>query len=53
MLQNDGMLEVIETKGFMRDDAHVKLKLFAVLFPFKVTLVTKAGATDYTSPRRR
>lgn len=49
----DGALEAIEVKGFMRDDAHVKLKLFAAMFPFRVTLIQKGKTIDYTSPRRR
>lgn len=30
----DGSLEVEETKGFWRDDAKVKIKVFAAQFPF-------------------
>lgn len=38
----DGTLEIHETKGFMRDDAAVKLKTAAALFPFLTFfLVTK------------
>jgi len=36
-----GAIEVHETKGFMRDDANVKLKVFAEMYPeFTVVLVT-------------
>lgn len=35
----DGTLEVHETKGFMRDDANVKLKVAASQFPFVFRLV--------------
>lgn len=30
----DGALEVEEVKGFWRDDARAKIRMFAVLFPF-------------------
>ena len=37
----DGALEFLEVKGFMRDDAAVKLKTAAVLFPYhRFVLVT-------------
>jgi hypothetical protein len=39
VLAKDGVLEMHETKGFMRDDARVKLKLAAELFPLRVKLV--------------
>lgn len=48
----DGMLECVETKGFMRDDAHVKVKVAAAQFPFRFTLVDKKGVHDYTHARR-
>lgn len=38
MLAN-GDLEVHETKGFMEEDAAVKLKVFADQYPFRVYLV--------------
>ena len=37
----DGSCELHEVKGFMRDDANVKLKVAARLFPFPVFLVRK------------
>lgn len=38
----DGTLQIHETKGFMRDDAAVKLKTAAAIFPFlSFFLVTK------------
>jgi hypothetical protein len=43
VLAHDGVIELHETKGFMRDDAHVKLKLCAELFPFRVKLVEWKG----------
>lgn len=36
----DDVLEFHETKGFMRDDAHVKLKVAAEMFPHPFKLVT-------------
>jgi hypothetical protein len=35
----DGSMEMHETKGFMRDDAFVKLKVAAAQFPFKFRLL--------------
>ena len=50
----DGHMEHHETKGFMRDDAHVKLKVAASLFPmFTFRLVKrKAGAWIVTEVKR-
>jgi len=42
VLYADGTLGMIEVKGLMRDDAFVKLKVAAKLFPFRFTLVRKA-----------
>ena len=47
MLAN-GEMEMHETKGFMRDDAWVKLKVAAQQFPFRFVLVKKAkGGWEY------
>lgn len=35
VLLKDGALECHETKGFMMDDANVKIKVAAELFPFR------------------
>jgi len=50
----DGRMEHHETKGFMRDDAHVKLKVAASQFPmFTFRLVKrKAGAWIVTEVKR-
>lgn len=40
---DDWTLELHEVKGFMRDDALVKLKVCARLYPFRVVLVRKQG----------
>lgn len=42
----DGSLECHEVKGFMREDAAIKLKLAAQLFPFKFVLVRKLAARE-------
>lgn len=48
-----GEIELHEVKGFMRDDAAVKLKLAAELFPFPIVVVRKRGAGwDVTRMRR-
>ena len=37
--ENDGSLRVEETKGFWRDDARAKTKIFASLFPFPIRVL--------------
>jgi hypothetical protein len=39
----DCRIELHEVKGFMRDDAAVKLKVAASLYPFRFVLVRKLG----------
>lgn len=39
VVARDGALECHETKGFMQDDAAVKLKVAAETFPFRFKLV--------------
>lgn len=41
VMKNDCSLEMHETKGFMMDDANVKLKVANELYPFKFVLVKK------------
>jgi len=41
---SDGTCELHEVKGFMRDDAHVKTKVAARLFPFVIRVVRKSKA---------
>jgi hypothetical protein len=42
VLELDGAVSIYETKGYMRDDAHVKLKVAATAFPeFRFYLVQK------------
>lgn len=43
----DGTLELHETKGFMEDDANVKLKVAAELYPwFRIVLVKARRVRD-------
>lgn len=41
IMRRDGSIEMHETKGFMRDDALVKIKVAAAQYPFKFVLVKK------------
>lgn len=41
VMVSDGTLEMHEVKGFMMEDANVKLKVAASLYPFKFILVRK------------
>jgi hypothetical protein len=44
----DDVLELHEVKGFWEDDARVKIKVFAEMFPFRVKAVTRVkGAWVY------
>ncbi len=43
VLQSDGVLELCEIKGFWRDDARVKIKVAASLYPFRFIAVKKKG----------
>lgn len=42
VMANDDVLELHETKGFMREAAHVRLKVAAEQFPFRFFLVKKS-----------
>lgn len=46
ILTNDGRLEFAETKGFWREDARVKIKVAAEIFPFKFVALTKCKVKD-------
>lgn len=50
VLSKDDRIELHETKGFMEDDAWVKLKTVSALLPFRVLLVkrSKGGNWDIT-----
>lgn len=43
VLNRDGFLEMQEVKGFMEDDANVKLKVAASIYPFKFFVARKKG----------
>lgn len=42
----DGEIVLYETKGFMEDDAHVKLKVASATFPFRIIVVKKRAKKD-------
>ena len=44
LVARDGAIEIHEVKGHWRDDARVKIKVAAELFPFEFTAVTKLPA---------
>ena len=47
VVKNDGSVEVHEIKGFMRDDAAVKLKVAAEIYPFfQFILIKKIALKD-------
>lgn len=46
VMLSDDTIELHETKGFMQDDALVKLKTAAEMFPFRVVLVTRQAKKD-------
>lgn len=41
-----GEIVLYETKGFMRDDANVKLKVASEAFPFRIIVVYKRAKKD-------
>lgn len=43
VVEADGTVRYDETKGFMRDDANMKLKVAAAQFPFVFRLIQKQG----------
>ena len=46
VLAEDGVLECHEVKGFWEDDARVKVKVAASLYPFRFRAVTKRAKRD-------
>lgn len=46
VLAADGVLECHEVKGFWHDDARVKIKVAAGLYPFRFLAVTARAAKD-------
>lgn len=41
VMRADGLIEIHEVKGFWRDDARIKIKVAAELFPFRFIAVKK------------
>ena len=41
VMRSDGLMEMREVKGFWRDDARVKIKVAAELFPFRFIAIKK------------
>lgn len=46
VLLRSGAMECHEVKGFMRDDANVKIKVAADLYPFEFVVVRKRAKRD-------
>jgi hypothetical protein len=44
VLRKDGLILMDEVKGYMVDDANVKIKVAASLYPFQFRIVRKKGA---------
>ncbi len=42
----DGELQIHEPKGFMEDDARVKIKIAAAMFPFRFLVITDKGVEE-------
>lgn len=43
VMRKDGLIELHEVKGYMQDDANVKIKCAAELYPFQFIIVRKSG----------
>lgn len=49
VMKSDGSLEVHECKGFMMDDANVKIKVAAATYPFRFLIAKiKRGSWEWT-----
>ncbi len=46
VMRNNGMIEVHEVKGFWQDDAKVKIKVAADLYPFKFIAIKAKAKKD-------
>ncbi len=49
VMRSDGVLEMHEVKGFMEDDANVKLKVAAASYPFLFKLIRKGKGGTWTT----
>lgn len=43
LLRRDGQIVMDEIKGFMTDDANVKIKVAASIYPFQFRIIRKSG----------
>jgi len=43
VMPDDGVLELHEVKGFWRDDARIKIKVAAEMYPFRFVAVKRRG----------
>jgi len=46
VMRDDGLIELHEVKGFFREDAKVKVKVAAEMFPFRFLIVRKKAKKD-------
>lgn len=46
IMRADGVIELHEVKGFMQDDAAVKIKVAAAMYPFRFVLVKARAKRD-------
>lgn len=46
VMQRDGQIELREVKGFMMDDANVKIKVAAELYPFRFFVIRARPKKD-------
>jgi hypothetical protein len=46
LMRQDGQIEVHETKGFWTDDARVKIKVAADMYPFKFVAIKARAKKD-------
>jgi hypothetical protein len=46
VLRSDGLIEMREVKGFMMDDANVKIKVAASMYPFRFIIVRARKKKD-------
>lgn len=44
LLRKDGQIVMDEVKGFMTDDAAVKIKVAASIYPFQFRIIRKSGS---------
>ena len=49
VMRADGVIEIHEVKGMWTDDARVKIKMAAELFPFRFVAVKKARGGQWSS----